>query len=232
MNNRPVLSTTSEAESSEVEWIGGTNHLLSDYYEQRTTNIGAKRMSQIRRWRTYGGMNLLGNQKNPTQLFYCSPALLSRPWRGEPNYNTENRKSTTENRGSAELAEVKSLHICTRQMRTFNQKCKKIRAFCKFLKLTHLTPYTTKTYITFSPPKYGSRVTRDESRLMQNKPNFKHSAHGSRPTLNGSRATGHESRINMQNKPNFQAKTDISAYTTRAYGNTSIRLCRIQLNNK
>ncbi len=31
------------------------------------------------------------------------------------------------------------------------KKSKKIPAFCKFLTLTHLTPYTTKTYITFLP---------------------------------------------------------------------------------
>jgi hypothetical protein len=51
------------------------------------------------------------------------------------------------------------------------------------------------------PTPYGSRVTRDESRLMQNKPNYESTA--SPPTSpNGSRGTGHESRL-MQNKPNF-----------------------------
>jgi hypothetical protein len=33
----------------------------------------------------------------------------------------------------------------------FPQKMQKISAFCNFLTLTHLTPYTTKTYITFHP---------------------------------------------------------------------------------
>ncbi len=43
------------------------------------------------------------------------------------------------------------LQFFTRQMQNFTKKSKKIPAFCKFLTLTHLTPYTTKTYTTILP---------------------------------------------------------------------------------
>ncbi len=48
----------------------------------------------------------------------------------------------------------------------------KMPAFCTFLLMTHLTPYTTKTYITF--PLKISRIENQESSIenMQNEPNF------------------------------------------------------------
>jgi hypothetical protein len=119
-------------------------------------------------------------QNNTTQLFYCSPVLISRPWRDErrimknkPNLKTNietksksefcaepkaksrragskagnepntNRKLTTENR--------KSLHLFTRKMRTFAHKMKKMHAFCKYLKLTYLTPDISKPYMNIYP---------------------------------------------------------------------------------
>ena len=53
-----------------------------------------------------------------------------------------------------------------------SQKLQKMRAFCNFWTLTHLTPSTTKTYITFShqSTNHPSRITRYKN--MQNKPNF------------------------------------------------------------
>ncbi len=64
------------------------------------------------------------------------------------------------------------LQLSSRQMRTFDQKCKKIRVFCKYLTLTHLTPRTTKTYINILPQNtsHGPRETSDEK--MQNEPNL------------------------------------------------------------
>ena len=66
------------------------------------------------------------------------------------------------------------LHLFTRQMRTFRQKMRKIRVFCKYLKQTHLTPCTTKTYtnihtkIHFKRGVYLPFASREK---MQNKPN-------------------------------------------------------------
>ncbi len=99
----------------------------------------------------------------------CSPVLLSRPWRGEPNFNPtfcnyfylpkaaympqgiklmclkapKISKKTQRNT-------QKNTHFSsyfTRIRRLFLNNCKKIRTFPNFLTLTHLTPYTTKTYI-------------------------------------------------------------------------------------
>ncbi len=102
------------------------------------------------------------------------------------NKSNSNRNSTIEN--------PKSLRNFPKKTPTFQKKYKNIQkyAFCKFQTLTHLTPYTTKTYITFSP-KYGSRATGHERRInMQNETNFKPNAH--MPTSpNGSRATSHDS---------------------------------------
>jgi hypothetical protein len=106
----------------------------------------------------------------------------SRNMQNKPNYN---RKSTTENR--------KSLQLFIRQMRSFPKKLQKMRSFCKFLKLTHLTPCKTKTYKAFSPcpTGHGARVTiyakQTQSLIysfthiliytfMQNKPNLNQQA--------------------------------------------------------
>jgi hypothetical protein len=51
------------------------------------------------------------------------------------------------------------LQLFTRLRRTFAQKMQKMRAFCKFLKLTHLRLYTTNTYKTFSHPVCVFRLT-------------------------------------------------------------------------
>jgi phage portal protein BeeE len=45
----------------------------------------------------------------------------------------------------------KLLQLFNRQMRTFAQQMKKIRNFCKFLKVTHLTPYISMAYINIYP---------------------------------------------------------------------------------
>ncbi len=130
----------------------------------------------------------------------------------EPNLPTlmyiRYRTSTTEKR--------KSLQLVTRQRRNFTHKLQKMRDFCTFLTLTHLTPYTTKTYIKFYLPKavlpgntlHFSQDTSKEfyppkAEKMQNEPNF--TPNTSSP--NGSRATGHESQ-NMQNEPNLTSATE------------------------
>ena len=53
------------------------------------------------------------------------------------------------------------LQLFTRQLRTFAKKSQKMSAFCKYLKTTHLTPYTTKTYKNIYP---STRFTAHQSR--------------------------------------------------------------------
>jgi hypothetical protein len=70
---------------------------------------------------------------------------------------------------------MRLLQLFIRLMRTFTQKLKKMRNFCKLLKLTHLTPCTTKTYITFYhkiplTSEIYTQFWRKEK--IQNKPNF------------------------------------------------------------
>ena len=64
------------------------------------------------------------------------------------------------------------LQISNRLRRLLLKKTKKTRNFCKLLILTHITPYTTKTYVNISPQNtgHGPRETSDEK--MQNIPNF------------------------------------------------------------
>jgi hypothetical protein len=134
----------------------------------------------------------------------------------EPNFN---RKSTIEIR--------KSLHLFMRIRRTFTQQLQKIRAFCNFLILMHLTPYTTKTYMAFLPQNtnYPSRNARYKK--MQNEPNLA-------PSPNGSRSTDRERSLpafrvagtNMQNKPNAQSQMNLSPAFTRTYEHD--QLCGFQ----
>ena len=130
-------------------------------------------------------MDQLDNQNNPIQLFYCSPVLISRPWRGEPNSTNDGNKlkappkaaqlnnqssiitnqwkgepnfksnAPTKHAKDTNFTQISQslLQLSIRQMPAFTQKCKKIRNFCKYLKTTHLTLYTTKTYIRFFLPK-------------------------------------------------------------------------------
>jgi hypothetical protein len=88
--------------------------------------------------------------------------------KNEPNYNTENRKSTTENRKSLQILLKKNLKNSSNLQQfvslslrksalffTFSQLFiriyKQMHAFCKLLKITYLTPCTSKTYKTLHP---------------------------------------------------------------------------------
>ncbi len=74
----------------------------------------------------------------------------SRFIQNEPNLNP---KAPTKNEKNANLTQIVHalLQIFTRQMHTFPIIYTPKAAFRKFLKLTHLTQCTTRTYITFSP---------------------------------------------------------------------------------
>ena len=107
------------------------------------------------------------------------------------------------------------LQLFTRQLWTFPQKTQKMNAFCNFLKQTYLTPCTTKTYINI--PIHSSTHL-PIHKIMQNKANFE-STHSSTTSPDGSRATSHESRLKMQNKPNLHksshkclCNTDLQKY--------------------
>ncbi len=78
-----------------------------------------------------------------------------------PNTPTKNAKDTNFTPIFHSL-----LQLFNHRRRTFTHKSQKIPAFCKFLTLTHLTPYTTKTYITFF-----IRI-KAENKKMQNEPNL------------------------------------------------------------
>jgi hypothetical protein len=114
------------------------------------------------------------------------------------------------------------LKLFTRQMQLFV-------TFCKFLKVMHLTPCTSKAYKTFHPrirfkrgiyppfvwwekmqnePNFifNHRTTRDERRIMQNKPNFTKLMYLKVPTTE-IRFTLHSSRITKNAKQTqFAAK--------------------------
>ncbi len=126
-------------------------------------------------------------------------------------------------------------NLFTRIIRTLPQKTQKIRTFCKFWTLTHLTPCTTKTYITFHPRIHSTRRVYPPSlwrEKMQNKPNLTTSIEADPFTHSPihffmqnepnslSRIEYQESCIeNMQNKPNLQNNTNLSACSIKAYEN-------------
>jgi hypothetical protein len=122
------------------------------------------------------------------------------------------------------IENCKSLQLFTRQMRTFTQKCKKTRNFCKLLKLTHLTQCTTKTYKTVYPRIRGNGYERKTTVKMQNKPNFK-------LTLNPMWFTGNQratrgerqATINMQNKLNSPSRIESQEYAKQTQFQTQRR---------
>jgi hypothetical protein len=81
----------------------------------------------------------------------------------EPNFKT--RKPNKQENGV-----VFYYHLFQKNHQLFKKKSKKIQknALCKFQTLTHLTPCTKKTYITFSTQNtgHGPRETRDQRRTI------------------------------------------------------------------
>jgi hypothetical protein len=113
------------------------------------------------------------------------------------------------------------LQLYTRKMRTFHHNLQKMRAFCKFLKLTYLTPYTTKAYKTFSLGiPFTFHEMRDKKKCKTNPISFSPPSHyPTRPTGHGTRGTSHDS---CKTNP-IHKRTNVSAALTMTYGN--IRGC-------
>ncbi len=88
--------------------------------------------------------------KPPINSFTHQPILFF--MQNEPNFTT-NAPTKHEKYANFTPTFHSLLHLLTNITRTFTQKSKKMREFCHFLTLTHLTPYTTKTYIKFYLPK-------------------------------------------------------------------------------
>jgi hypothetical protein len=124
-------------------------------------------------------------QNKPNSEAYAEPKAKSefipihRERAGKPNLQT-----------LMYLRYRKSLQLVTRRRRTFTHKLQKMRAFCKFLTLTHLTPYTTKTYIKFYLPKAVlPQNTVHGLRNIQNEPNFIQTMNNELTTMNYEKRT-------------------------------------------
>ncbi len=98
------------------------------------------------------------------------------------------------------------LQLFTSQLRTFTQKSQKKRAFCKFLTLTHLTPCTTKTYITFLPQYALHKSSLPDIRLAGKNTKQTQFKNHSEPKAKFQRLNTIDQRlttINMQNEANL-----------------------------
>ena len=163
-------------------------------------------------------INQLDNQKNQTQLFYCSPALLSRPWRGEPNFTHTAHIPTspngarvtghgsliiknepnyiTANRNSA-IEIRKSLTILYPHNAAFTQKNPKIAKNAHVLQISENNTlnsiYNKVLHKYFTPPN-GPRVTGHGSQFMKNEPNLQNTKRGNYEKRTQSRATSHKRR--------------------------------------
>ena len=99
-----------------------------------------------------------------------APGHESRFIQNEPNFIPN---ASTKHENAANFT-----HIFSKKNKNFSkiiekiQKIQKMRIFCNFLTMTHLTPCTTNTYINISPKNtyHPSRNTREEK--MQNEPNL------------------------------------------------------------
>jgi hypothetical protein len=191
--------------------------------------------------------------------------------KNEPNFNTPNKSKrhpampdSTNNQLSL-INNQWEAPIFHKKTRTFQKKSKKIQkipkihtlhTFCNFLTLTHLTPCTTKAYITFSTK--NTLQGRDSQTVPLAKKNEKQTQFNYPLSLRGAkrrgnlnphtqRPTGHGSRINMQNKPNFATqpngsrfmqnkpnlqKTTISACATWTYINIPKPAMLVSTNNQ
>jgi hypothetical protein len=145
--------------------------------------------------------------------------------------------------------------LFTRIRRLFLNNCKKMRTLCNFLTLTHLTTCTTKTYINILPGIRGTGHERRVTIKMQNKPNLTPSTHSlihsfthppilffmqNKPNCNptpvhlppahGPRVTRDESRLNMQNEPNFSPTLNPTWFTgnlrASSIKNRASRICK------
>jgi hypothetical protein len=137
-------------------------------------------------------------------------SIIDNQWKGEPNYNTANRKSAIEMRKSLQILLKKTLKNSSNLQQfvsfslrksalffTFSQRFiriyKQMHAFCKLLKITYLTQCTTKTYKAFYP---AQRVTDHERRAT----NYAKRTQFQNCKIRASRIG------NMQNKANFNQR--------------------------
>ncbi len=122
--------------------------------------------------------------------------------KNEPNFTLPN----VEVRCRFTLGRLKIVLTISQNAPAFPQKLQKIRSFCKYLQMTHLTTCTIKTYINISPQNTLPPSRDARYKKMQNKPNCKPTVH-MHISPNGSRITGHESRLKMQNEPNYKTRS-------------------------
>jgi hypothetical protein len=106
-------------------------------------------------------MNQLNNQKNPTQLFYCSPVLISRPWRIPLN----NQLSIINT-----YSPVRAGNQWKGQSTISHRLTGELLRQTRYEKMQNEPNLKANAHIPASP--HGSRATSHESRFMQNKPNF------------------------------------------------------------
>ena len=102
----------------------------------------------------------------------CTPIMhagkITKNMQNEPNFNPN---APTKNANNANFTQIfhSLLKLSNRLRRLFLNNCKKMRNFCTFLTLTHLTTCTTKTYITFCPKMpFGRQATNPERREKKN----------------------------------------------------------------
>jgi hypothetical protein len=133
----------------------------------------------------------INNQLFPTILLGINHQMRDNiKMKNEPNYITENRNS--------EIVIRKSLTIHYAQNANFSKKIQKKHAFCKLLTLTHLTPYTTKTYITFRQGIRFPALSKIEGTLQKIRKYAKRTQFNQRATSPEKRATNYAKRTQFE----------------------------------
>jgi hypothetical protein len=144
----------------------------------------------------------------------CTPILqegtITKKMQNEPNLTkTQTRKNAKQTQFQPASDEIRATRHANdanftlyfsseihKKALTFPQNMKKIRTFCKFLKITYLTPCTTKAYMNFHP---HLSVTLQEMRDTKNAKRTQFRIYRLF-THHAQRVTGHESRF-MPNGP-------------------------------
>jgi hypothetical protein len=146
MQNKPNLKTsTIEYQESCIENMQNEPN-SSSTSERRETNDEKRKMQNEPNFTPPGLVFCATNL-----LTYCVTNLLSYSYiQNKPNLNQRPTRFARPNRQTLKIL-LPFFPIIYPPKAAFQKKSKIIQknAFCKFLKLIYLTPYTTKTYITF-----------------------------------------------------------------------------------
>ena len=127
---------------------------------------------------------------NPIQLFYCSPVLISRPWRGEPNSRIEHQKSRIERlnmqneHNSTPTAHMTTSHNGSRV--TIHPKRTQF----------HCSPVHLLNFLALGAPRVTIKYAKQtQFRIYPNNSSLRHAQ----------RATGHKSRVTNKNAKRTQS---------------------------